>query len=91
MRLLKIHKLEEQNGKMIDFEEHKRVLRQEIITKTWIQRLKITQQHLYSPKQLEEIVFFTKDVSAHQESASSLLVIYNKKQHRVGLYHLASS
>ena len=64
---------------MIDFEEHKRVLRQEIITKIWIQRLKITQQHLYSPKQLEEIVFFTKDVPAHQESGSSLKIICNGK------------
>ena len=76
---------------MIDFEEHKKGLRQEIITKIWIQRLKITQQYLYSPKKLEGIVFFGKDLSAHQESASSLNVICNGKITReLGLYHFAS-
>ena len=49
------------------------------MTKIGIQRIKITQQYLYSPKRLEEIVFVEEDLSAHQESASSLNIICNGK------------
>ena len=64
---------------------------QEKLTKIRIQQLKISQQYSYSPKMLEEIVLFGKDISAHQESASSLNIICSEKHQGVGLYHLASS
>ena len=52
---------------------------QEKLTKIWIQLVKTNQQFLYSPKWLEEIVLFRNDLSAHQESDSSLTIICNEK------------
>ena len=45
---------------MIDFQTPAKDLIQEIITKIWIQQLKIMQQYLYSLRKLEGIVFLRK-------------------------------
>ena len=49
------------------------------MTKIGIQRIKITHQYLYSLKRLEEIIFVRKDLSGHQELASSVNITCNGK------------
>ena len=54
-------------------------LMQEKLIKIRVQSVKINQQSLYSPKWLEEIVLFRKDLSRHQGVDSSLNIICSKK------------